>query len=234
MTTALPQTPFGSTGLRVSPLGLVGSGGIDADAVERAFHELGVNYFFASPLWPALSAGVLRLVRAGHRDRMVIACGAYVPIGALVAREWALVTRGMGVGHVDVFHLLGVRARLWAAGETWPAMRKLRAEGKARALGIACDDGALAASLCDELAPDVLTLRYEASRRAVESELFATLAGKRPGVVASPPAQRDAGGAHVRFALSHPVVDVALCAPRTFEEIVEAAASALLGPLPAP
>ncbi|MDC3959404.1 hypothetical protein [Polyangium jinanense] len=232
MTTALPQKPFGSTGLCVSPLGLVGSGGIDADAVERAFHELGVNYFFASPLWPALSAGVLRLVRAGHRDRMVIACGAHVPIGVMVPREWALVTRGMGVGHVDVFHLLGVRARFWTAGETWPALRKLRAEGKARAIGIACDDGALAASLCDELAPDVLTIRYESSHSVVEAELFATLAGKRPGVVVSP-TRKDADGAHVRFALSHPVVDVALCAPRTFEEIAEAATSALLGPLPA-
>ncbi|MDI1451982.1 hypothetical protein [Polyangium sp. 6x1] len=233
MTIVLPQKPFGSTGLKASPLGLAGSGGIDADGVERAFHELGVNYFFTSPLWPALSAGVLRLVRAGHRDRMVIACGAHVPFGAIVPREWALVTRAMGVGHVDVFHLLGVRARLWTAGETWPAMRRLRAEGKARAIGIACDDGGLAASLCDELAPDVLTIRYESSRRAVESELFATLAGKRPGIVVSP-AQRDADGAHVRFALSHPVVDVALCAPRTFDEIAEAAADALLGPLPGP
>ena len=43
---ALPHRPFGDTSLTAAPLGLAGSFGISASDVERAFHELGVNYFF--------------------------------------------------------------------------------------------------------------------------------------------------------------------------------------------
>ena len=40
----LSRRPFGP--FSVAPLGVSGSYGIDAEGVERAFHELGVNYFF--------------------------------------------------------------------------------------------------------------------------------------------------------------------------------------------
>lgn len=81
MTLMLPQRPLGQTGIPVAPLGLAGSFGIDADAVERAFHEHGVNYFFVSPRMKGLAEGIRRLVKAGHRDRIVIAAGASIPLG---------------------------------------------------------------------------------------------------------------------------------------------------------
>jgi len=217
----LAQRPLGSTGLSVSPLGLAGSHGIDADAVERAFHELGVNYFFVTPRMPGLCEGVRRLVRAGHRDEIVLASGAHVPLGFTVPREWARSARALGVEHIDVFHLFWVHARFYVTGRTWPAMARLRDEGKVRALAISCHHGALARALVDELQLDALMIPYNAADRGAEAEIFATLGGKRPGIVTYTSTRWTSriSPASVDFALSHPVVDVALCAARTYDEL---------------
>jgi aryl-alcohol dehydrogenase-like predicted oxidoreductase len=217
----LAQRPLGSTGLSVSQLGLAGSHGIDADAVERAFHELGVNYFFVTPRMPGLCEGVRRLVRAGHRDEIVLASGAHVPLGFTVPREWARCARALGVEHIDVFHLLWVQARFYVTGRTWPAMRRLRDEGKVRALGISCHDGPLSRALVDELELEALMIRYNEADRGAEEEVFATLAGKRPGIVTYTATRWGAriSPAGSSFALSHPVVDVALCGARGFDDL---------------
>jgi aryl-alcohol dehydrogenase-like predicted oxidoreductase len=217
----LAQRPLGFTGLSVAPLGLAGSYGIDADAVERAFHELGVNYFFVTSRMPGLCEGVRRLVRAGHRDEIVLASGAHVPLGFTIPREWARSARALGVEHIDVFHLFWVQARFYVTGGTWPAMRRLRDEGKVRALAISCHDRPLARALVDELQLDALMLHYNAADRGAEADIFATLAGHRPGIVAYTSTRWGArvSPASVDFALSHPVVDVALCAARTYDEL---------------
>jgi hypothetical protein len=75
MSHPLPSRPLGNTGLVAAPLGLAGSFGIDADGVERAFHELGVNYFFVTLRMTKTLEGLRRLIRAGHRDRLVLALG---------------------------------------------------------------------------------------------------------------------------------------------------------------
>ncbi len=219
----LVHRPFGSTGLSVSQLGLAGSQGIDARAVERAFHELGVNYFFATPQMPGLCEGVRRLVRAGHRDAIVIASGAHLPWAVTLPREWAQSARALGVEHIDVFLLLRVQARFYVTGGTWPAMRRMREEGRVRALGVSCADVALARALVDELELDALMIRYGASERRAEEEVFATLGGKRPGIVTYTSTGWGAriSPVGVSFALSHPVVDVALCGARTYEELRE-------------
>ena len=239
----LPHRPLGSTGLRVSPLGLAGSHGIEADAVERAFHELGVNYFFVTPRMKGLVEGVRRLVLAGHRDAIVIGAGASVPTGWSVAREWESSARLLGVDRIDVFHLFWVQAHWYVTGKTWPAMQRLKEEGKAAALAISCHDRPMARALVDELSLDALMIRYNAAHRGAEHEIFATLAGRRPGVIAYTATRwgrllQPAGGHRpmtgpecYRFALSHPAVDAVLCGARTFEEMREDAEGVLLGPL---
>jgi len=42
------HAPLGKTALRVHPVGLAGNYGIDSKSIERAFHELGINYFFVT------------------------------------------------------------------------------------------------------------------------------------------------------------------------------------------
>lgn len=239
----LPHRPLGRTGIPASALGLAGGYGIDADSVERAFHELGVNYFFVTSKEDGVAEGVRRLVRAGHRDRIVIASGANVPTGFGVRRAWASDVERLGVEHIDVFHLFWVQAHWYVTGKTWPEMQKLKDEGKARALAISCHDRPLARRLVDEVGLDVLMIRYNAAHRGAEADIFAHLPAERPGVVAYTATRwgqllRPHGGLApmtagecYRFALGHPAVDLVLTGARSWQELSANAASAAQGPL---
>ena len=101
----VPRQRLGRSGLEASRLGLAGSYGADATTVERAFHELGVDYFFVTRRAPAMIEGVKRLIASGHRDRIAIAAGANIPTGGSVKREWEKTARALGVEHIDVWHL---------------------------------------------------------------------------------------------------------------------------------
>jgi aryl-alcohol dehydrogenase-like predicted oxidoreductase len=242
--TRAPRRSLGRTGIEVSRLGLAGSFGIDAGATERAFHELGVSYFFVSPRMKGLVAGLRRLVEAGHRDELVIAAGANLPVGWTVGRAFASTARALGVDRIDVFHLFWVQAHWYVTGKTWPAMRRLKEEGKVRALAISCHDRPMARRLAGELDLDVLMIRYNAAHRGAESEIFATLPAAKPGIVAytatrwgkllKPTAGHPPMSAPecYRFALGHDAVDVVLCGARTYDELSESAAGVALGPLP--
>jgi aryl-alcohol dehydrogenase-like predicted oxidoreductase len=240
---SLETRPFGDTGLRVAPLGLAGSFGIGADDVERAFHELGINYFFVTKRMKGLSEGVRRLVAAGHRDDIVIATGASIPTGGQVRSAWESEARNLGVDRVEVFHLFWVQFHWYVTGKTWPAMQRLREEGKAGALAISCHDRPMARSLCDELDLDVLMCRYNAAHRGAEGDIFDSLPRARPAVVAYTatrwgkllepiddlPAMSP--GECYRFAISHPRVDAVLCGAGSYAELAANAAAVGLGPL---
>jgi aryl-alcohol dehydrogenase-like predicted oxidoreductase len=244
----VPAATLGRTGITASRLGLAGAYGIDADATERAFHELGINYFFVTPRMRGVAEGVRRLVRAGHRDELVIASGASIPFGFSVDREFRKSVRALGIEHVDVFHLFWVQAHWYVTGKTWPAIRALKERGLARALAVSCHDRPMARALVDELDLDVLMLRYNAAHRGAESEIFATLPpdrAARPGIV-SYTATRwgkllkpiSHGGEKLgpmtapecyAFALHHPSVDVVLCGARSYTELAESARGAAGG-----
>jgi len=241
--TPIAHTHLGRTGLDVSRLGLAGSFGISAEDTERAFHELGVNYFFLTPRMKGVSEGVRRLVRAGHRDRIAIATGANIPMGWTVRRAWEKIARSLGVDRLDVFHLFWVQGRWYVTGKTWPAMRALKDEDKVAALAVSCHDRPFARRLADDLDLDVLMIRYNAAHRGAEEEVFATLGEPRPGIV-SYTATRwgrllkpvgDLGPMTApecyRFALGHPAVDVTLCGARSFAELAENVHGVALGPL---
>lgn len=239
----IAHSQLGQTGLDVSRLGLAGAFGISPEDTERAFHELGVNYFFLTPRMKGVSEGVRRLVRAGHRDELVIATGANIPMGWTVRRAWEKIVRTLGVEHLDVFHLFWVQARWYVTGKTWPAMQALKDEGKVTALAISCHDRPMARKLVDDLGLDVLMIRYNAAHRGAEREIFATLPEARPGIV-SYTATRwgrllkplgDQGPMTApecyRFALGHPAVDVTLCGARSFSELAENVRGVAQGPL---
>jgi aryl-alcohol dehydrogenase-like predicted oxidoreductase len=242
----LDVRPLGKTGLSVSRLGLAGGYGIDADGVVRAYHELGVRYFFVTTRHAPLLLGLRRLVAEGHRERIVLAMGANIPTGWSVEREWEKAARAMGVESIDVFHLFWVQAHWYVTGKTWPAMRRLKEQGKARALAISCHDRPMARALVDELELDALMIRYNAAHRGAEKEIFASLPEEpsaRPGIVAYTATRwgrllkpsRDllpmSAPECYRFALSHPVVDTVLCGAGSFEELRANARGVALGPL---
>jgi aryl-alcohol dehydrogenase-like predicted oxidoreductase len=242
--TLLPRRPLGRTGLSVGSLGLAGSFGIDADGVEQAFHELGVNYFFVTSRMKKMIEGLRRLIRGGHRDSLVLALGASIPTGWSVRREWEHAAKLLEVDTIDVFHLFWVQAHWYVTGKTWPAMQKLKEEGRARALGISCHDRPMARALVDELALDVLMIRYNAAHRGAEREIFDTLPSvARPGIVSYTATRWGkllqprgdlgpmSGPECYRFALGNPTVDVALCGARNFDELRANAEGVLAGPL---
>jgi aryl-alcohol dehydrogenase-like predicted oxidoreductase len=240
---ALERRPLGRTSIAVSPLGLAGSYGISADDAVRAFHELGINYFFVSPRMKGLAEATRRLIKEGHRDRLVIASGASIPTGGSVKKEWEKCADALGVEHIDVFHLFWVQAHWYVTGQTWNAMRALKEEGKARALGLSCHDRPMARALVDELGLDVLMIRYNAAHRGAEKEVFDSLPRNRPGIVAYTATRwgklLKAVGPHrpmsaaecYRFALTHPSVDVVLSGAADYAELAANAAGVAAGPL---
>jgi len=241
---SLVKRVLGKTGIEICPVGLAGSFGADADTVERGFHELGVNYFFLTNRMKGAIEGVKRLVKSGHRDRIVVAAGASIPTGGSVRREFEKTAKLLGVETIDVFHLFWVQYHWYVTGKTWPAMRALKEEGKARALAISCHDRKMARSLVDELDLDALMIRYNAAHRGAEREIFETLGERRPGVVAYTATRWGkllkplgelgpmTGPECYRFALGHPKVDVVLSGASSFEELKQNVEGASLGPLP--
>jgi aryl-alcohol dehydrogenase-like predicted oxidoreductase len=240
----MDRKPLGRTGMSVHPLGLAGSFGVSADAVEHAFHAHGVNYFFVTPRAKQMMEGVRRLIAAGHRDELVIAGGAGLPTGGGVERSNAKLCKLLRTDRVDVFHLFWVQAEWYTTGKTWPAMRALKESGRARALAFSCHDRRMAARLGRELELDLLMIRYNAAHRGAEREVFAELEGPgRPAFCAytatrwrklleplegHPPMT---AGECYRFALAHPSVDVVLCGAADRAQVDHAAAAVAAGPL---
>ncbi len=235
---------LGRTGLAVSKLALAGSYGIDAEGTERAFHELGITTFFVTPRMKGLVEGVRRLVAAGHRDRLVLIGGAGIPLGFSVGREFKKAATSLGIERFDAFLLFWVQAHWYVTGNTWPALRKLKDEGKVGALGISCHDRPMARALVDELDLDVLMIRYNAAHRGAEREIFDTLEpARRPGIVAYTATRwgrllKPASGLGpmspgecYRFSAAHPMVDTVLTGPASFDELAASARDFEVGPL---
>jgi len=239
----LAKTPLGRSEIPVSRLGLAGGYGIDADGVVRAFHELGVNYFFVTPRFKPLVEGLRRLVKEGHRKDIVLAMGANVPTGWGVPRAFESAAKAIGTDTIDVFHLFWVQAHWYVTGNTWPAMQKLKEEGKVRALAVSIHDRPMARQLVDELSLDALMIRYNAAHRGAEKEIFATLPTPRPGIVAYTATRwgkllKPAKGLAAmsapecyRFVLGNPSVDTVLCGAGSYDELAANAAGVMQGPL---
>ncbi len=242
----LEKKKLGRSGIPVSRLGLAGGFGIDADGVERAFHELGVNYFFVTPRFKPLIEGLRRLIKAGHRKDIVLAMGAKYPTGWSVPREFESAAKAIGTDTIDVFHLFWVQAHWYVTGNTWPAMVKLKEEGKVRALAISIHDRPMACQLASELSLDALMIRYNAAHRGAEKEIFATLPDPRPGVIAYTATRwgrllKPAKGLAAmsppecyRFAIGHSAVDTVLCGAGSYEELEANAKGVMQGPLELP
>lgn len=239
---------LGKTGLRAHPLGLAGNYGIDAKSIERAFHELGVNYFFITPRMKPMIEAVRNLVKGGHRDALVLAAGANIPFGFSVRREFDHARKVFGVDAFDVFQMFWVQGHWYVAGGSWREMRAIKESGQARALGISCHDRPMARALVDELDLDLLMIRYNAAHRGAEREIFASLsqvAAERPAIVAYTATRwgrllapaGDEGpmtpGECYRFVLENPSVDVVLSGAASWDELKQNADAVALGPLPA-
>jgi DNA-binding NarL/FixJ family response regulator len=202
------------------------------------------------PLWemwllPGLPENRIGLLIKVHHA-LADGIGGLATIGALLdatpesraepARAWTPASPPLAV---DLFadnlrrHLNGLRRTfailirpvitLRKVRSVWPAMRELKESGKVGKLGVSIHDRVMARKLVDELALDLLMIRYNAAHRGAEREIFATLPEGGPAIVSYTAtrwgrllkAAGDLGPMSApecyRFQLGHPRVTVALC-----------------------
>ena len=151
--------PFGKTGLRVSRLSFGASalGGVFREIDEsdgiRAVHaalDAGINYFDVAPAYGGTVAETVlgKALKGIARDRYILStkAGKYTAPGAYGADELdyseARIRKGLdesmarlGVDYIDIVHLHDFEYQRrsktdWAFGEGFPALAKLKEEGR--------------------------------------------------------------------------------------------------------
>jgi aryl-alcohol dehydrogenase-like predicted oxidoreductase len=231
----------------VSRLGIGAAYGAPAWALEKAFHDHGVNAFYWGALRKAEMGSALRNLCQANRDRVVVMFQTYDRSGYLMRRFHEKGLRNLGIDHADIL-ILG-----WAnkepMGRWLEAAMQLKEEGKVRFL---CVSGHRR-SLLGELAArpdspfDAFMVRYNAANTGAERDVFPLLPAENvPGIMTftatrwgqllqpgrMPPGEEPLTAADCyRFALSNPHVDLCMTGPKTAEELQEGLKALELGPL---
>jgi aryl-alcohol dehydrogenase-like predicted oxidoreductase len=235
MTDFREQTVLGRTGLPVGRLGVGAGYGVPAHALEKAFYEYGVNYFYwGSSRKPGMREAI-RNLSTTNRNGLAVVLQSFAPTGLLVRSSVDKALRVLGIDYADVL-ILGFRFVAPRGGLLKTAL-DLKDQGKVRFLGLSSHRR----SLYPELARwpdnpiDVFMVPYNAANLRVESDLFPHLPAETPpGITAflvtrwgsllnprkMPSGERPLTAADCyRFALSNPHVDVCITGPRTAEEL---------------
>ena len=236
---------LGRTALEVSRIGLAGGYKVPARAVEKAFAEFGVNYFYWEMRKPGMSQA-LRTLSATNRENIVIAIQTYRRIGFWLRRSVEKALRELHIERVDIL-FLGWVNRMPARRVLDAAMR-LKDEGKIGHLGVTGHNRRFHGKMARRAdSPfDVHQVRYSAAHRGAEDEVFKDLPADRPGITTytatrwgkllrakkMPPGEKPLTAAECyRFVLSHAAVDVCLAGPRSEGEMDAGLRALSEGPL---
>lgn len=237
-----PPRPFGEPRVRlaglpaVAALGLASRGNthLRADDVVAAV-ERGVGYLN----WCGHDDGLAAAVRAMDRQtraRVVVAAQLDARDADGAARELDDKLATLGVDTIDV-----LTAYYLESLDEWRTIQgprgaretieSARADGRVGCFGVTTHQRPLARAILDEGTIDVAMLRYNAAHRGAEDEVFhdalttpivaftCTRWGALLTATDATPAMRAVDC--YRFALAHPAVAVALCAPNDRAELEE-------------
>ncbi len=241
------RTILGRTGLSVSRLGLASGYGAPARAVEKAFHEHGINYFlWSTPRRSGFGEGLRSLAKEA-RERMVIALQSYDHSGLLTTRAVEKGLADLGTDYADVL-ILG-----WHNSVPWRRLldtaRALVERGKVRFIGMSGHKRTTFGSLAGDMANpiDVFMIRYNAAHTGAEKDIFPFVPEKnRPGITIytatswrrlikpgrMPRGEEPLSAADCyRFVLSDPHVDLCLFGPADERQMDEAVVALDRGPL---
>ncbi len=228
-------------------LGLSGTYRPGKAALHRAL-DAGVNFFFAYG-FDRQMVSFLRDLSAGSRDRYVVATGAYNLIWTRQDLRRALEKRlrQLGTAYIDVFLFLGVMKPKEFPGWLQEELRRLKEDGRVRAVGMSCHNREFAGQLAARGALDVLMVRYNAAHRGAERDIFPHLAAHQPGIISytatrwshllRPPRGWPKGGRVptasmcYRFVLSNPHVNICMTAPCNLRQLEENLAAVREGAL---
>jgi aryl-alcohol dehydrogenase-like predicted oxidoreductase len=238
---------LGKLGSKVFRLGLSATYRPGKSVIRRALDE-GVNYLFCYG-FDGQMIDVLREVLPANREKYLVATGAYNLIWTRqdLRRTLEKRLRQLRTDYIDVFHFLGVMKPREFPEPVREELRRLKEDGRVRAVAISCHDRKFAGELAARGELDVLMLRYNAAHRGAEKDIFPHLKAHHPGVVSYTATgwryllRAPHGGPKdgriptaplcYRFVLSNPHVDVCLMAPSNLKQLEEDLSAIRQGPL---
>lgn len=241
------HVPLGRTGLTVSRIGLASGYGVPTPAIEQAFHEHGVNYFYVSLLRKGNMVRAIRNLKA-QRDALRIVLSKPAKGGYFLRGHVERWLKKLRVEQADLMILGSVNRP-----PTPLLIERAQAlvdSGKVRFIGMSSHERPLFGQLArGELrAPiDVFQLRYNAVHTGAEQDIFPHLPKQdRPGIVVftatcwrkllrprlMPPGEQPLAPADCyRFVLSHPDVDVCVTGPSSEGALQQNLRALSAGPL---
>ena len=239
---------FGRTGLTVSRIGLASGYGVPTSAIEKAFHEYGVNYLWLSLLLPLHMVRAIRNLAPRFRDqlRIVIAWPTFAT--ALLQGSVERFLGDLAIEQADLLVIQGVSKP--PSHELVERLHRIKDSGRVRFVGMSSHDRPFYGRVMRgevKLPVDFFHVRYNAVHPGAETDVFPLLPSEhRPGIAvytatcwgklvrpgAVPAGDRPLSPADCyRFVLSHPDVNVCVTAPSTAAQM-EANLEALdAGPL---
>ena len=245
------RVPFGRTGLMVSRMGLASGFGVPAAAIEKAFHEYGVNYFYVSPL---LNLGnmvkAIRNLASGNRDDLFIMLARPFLAGFGGRRLDRYVEKWLTKFDLQWIDLLFQDVRKPFKPELIDSLQRLKDGGKVRFSGISSHVRPLLPKIASgevKVPADFFHVRYNAVHPGAERDVFPHLPQEdRPGIgiytaicwrKLLKPKFMPAGEHPLtasdcyRFVLSNPDVNVCLTGPSSAEQMEDNLKALDAGPL---
>jgi aryl-alcohol dehydrogenase-like predicted oxidoreductase len=239
------HTTLGRTGLQISRIGLAGGYGVPATAVEKAFHEFGINYFYWVSRKPGMRDALRELAKKG-RESLVIAVQSYDHGGFFLRRSVEKALRELGTDYIDIL-FLGWFNKM-PSRRLREAAQRLKEGQMVRFLGVTGHNRRFHGEMArrEDTPFDVIQVRYSVAHRGAETEVFEGLPPARPGISTytatrwgkllraknMPPREAPLTAAECyRFALSHPAVDVCMAGPKTEQQMKEGLQALSEGPL---
>jgi aryl-alcohol dehydrogenase-like predicted oxidoreductase len=245
------RIPFGKTGLMVNRIGLASGYGVPAAAMEKAYHEYGVNYFYISPLLNIgnMVKAINNLSSSNRDDLLIILARPY--FGGFGGRRLEnYVEKWLKKLGLERINLIFQDVRKPFKPELMDRVQRLKVAGKIHFAGISSHDRPLFPRITrgEVAAPaDFFHVRYNMVHSGAEQDVFPLLPREnRPGIGIytatcwrkplkaknMPPGESPLTAADCyRFVLSNPDVDVCLTAPKTEKQMEENFRALEAGPL---
>jgi len=232
----------------VSRIGLAPGYGVPAAAIEKAFHEHGVNYLWASLLRRGNMVRAIRNLAPRHRDELCIVLSWPAFAGFLLQNYVERWLRKLKIERADLVILQDQRKP--PGRRLVDRLHRLRESGRARFVGMSSHARPLFGRIARgevEAPVDVFQIRYNAVHTGAEQDIFPHLPGEnRPGIVIFtatcwgkllkpglvPPGERPPAPADCyRFVLSHPDVNVCVTGPFSAAQMEDNLKALDAGPL---
>jgi predicted aldo/keto reductase-like oxidoreductase len=242
------RVPFGRTGVMVSRIGLAGGFGVPTAAIEKAFHEYGINYLWVSFLKRGNMKRAIHNLAPKHRDELCIVLPWPARGGFFLQNYVERWLKKLKIEQADLVVLQDQRKPL--RQKLVERVHRLRDSGKLRFVGMSSHERPFLGKIArgEVKAPvDFFQVRYNAVHTGAEQDIFPYLPQEdRPGIVIftatcwgkllkpklMPAGERPLAPADCyRFVLSHPDVNVCVTGPSTAAQMKDNLKALDAGPL---